>query len=412
MAALIAAVAWLPALIVILSLRRLNQALARELGNERELANSTARRLRFLTALASSLIDQAPLAMLLVDADRRVSYFNESALGLFAIRAGAARGRQLIEVIRDHDLEAMVRRALAGEQTDALEVRPPGSDRLLRARACRVVTEDGEFGVSLVVEDVTELHRVATMSRQLVANVSHELRSPVAIMKALVETLQSGAIEDRHLALDFLAKIDRELDSTTVLIRDLLELSRIESGHVSLDMELLDARDIVRETMNRLRPTFDEVGLTLETVLNGPAPVVTDRHRASQILTNLVENAIKFTPSGKVTVRLARQQGEVRISTEDTGVGIDQDELPRVFERFYKVDKSRSRNGNSGTGLGLAIAKHLVSILGGRIWAESQEGHGSTFCFTLPLAATSKGDSGPRKTVGSVGVEDVALPGR
>ncbi len=397
----------LPALVSIFSLRWRNQGLDHDLRAERDRADAASRQLGFLTALGSSFIDQASAAMLLVDANRRVTYFNAAAVRLFAIKADMVEGKTLIELAGDHDLDSMVRRVLAGSLSEQLEVRPPGTERVLQAIARRVISDEGEFrGVALVVEDVTELHRADTMRRDLVANVSHELRTPIAAIKAMVETLQSGALEDRELTLDFLAKINHELDSTTLLIRDLLELSRIESGHLALEIDVVDARDIVRETVNRMQPAAEQAGLTLEHIASGRLDVPTDRRRASQILTNLVENAIKFTPTGTVKVRLRKLDSEACISVEDTGMGIGEADLPRVFERFYKADKARSRQDNPGTGLGLSIAKHLAQALGGRIWAESREGKGSTFCFTLPLAGGGQRRATVRRPFGA---EDMAL---
>jgi len=361
----------------------------------------------FLTAINRSFVDQGRAAMLLLDGASKLRYFNPAAARLFNL-SGPAQGKPLIEAIHDHDLNMLAQNTLrTSKAAQKSEFRPIGTELLLQATADPIRNDAGELlGVTVVIEDLTELHRLEIVRREFVANISHELRAPIAAVKAMVETLQSGALEDHRVALDFLNKIEHELDSTTFLVRDLLELSRIESGHLTLEFETVDARDIVRETVNRLQPTAEQAGLTLRHLDDGPLDVSTDRRRASQVLANLVENAIKFTPVGTVTVRSRKLASEAHISVEDTGMGISEDDLPRVFERFYKGDRARSRQDNPGTGLGLAIAKHLTQALNGRIWAGSQEGRGSTFSFTLPLAAPGAHPNGT-----TFGAREMALQG-
>jgi two-component system phosphate regulon sensor histidine kinase PhoR len=222
------------------------------------------------------------------------------------------------------------------------------------------------------------------MRREFIGNISHELRTPLASIKALAESLQDGAIEDPELSRDFLSKMNAEIDKLTQMIQELGELSRIESGEAPLRRESMELAEIIKQAVERLRAQSDRAGLSI--VLNIPDKLpqfCIDRERIEQVLINLIHNAIKFTtPGGSVTIS-ARQEGQdVVVSVSDTGVGIPADDLPRIFERFYKSDKSRS---GGGTGLGLAIAKHIIEAHGGRIWAESVEGKGYTLHFTLPL---------------------------
>ncbi|MEJ2212033.1 MAG: ATP-binding protein, partial [Anaerolineae bacterium] len=229
------------------------------------------------------------------------------------------------------------------------------------------------------------IRRLETVRRDFISNISHELRTPLAGLKALVDTLRGGAIEDPPAAKRFLKRMDAEVDALTQMVEDLLELSRIESGQAPLRLAPTPVAEVVVPPVDRLRPQAERAGLEI-TVLLPPdlPPILADADRAKLVLTNLVHNAVKFTPpGGRITVAVQLAGDNVVFSVEDTGVGIPAVDVPRIFERFYKADRARS---GGGTGLGLAIAQHVVQGHGGRIWAESVEGQGSTFSFTLPVA--------------------------
>jgi two-component system phosphate regulon sensor histidine kinase PhoR len=249
----------------------------------------------------------------------------------------------------------------------------------------------------VILQDLTQIRRLEMVRRDFISNISHELRTPLASLKALVDTLRDGALDDPPAAQRFLNRIETEVDSLTQMVQELLELSRIESGQVPLRLVPTPVAEVVTPPVERLHPQAERAGLGLSLALPPGLPLVlADAERAQQVVTNLVHNAIKFTrPGGQVTVRAyavedegrepasARHRSEIVIEVVDTGVGIPADDLPRIFERFYKADRARS---GGGTGLGLAIAKHIVQGHGGRIWAESVEGRGSKFYFSLPLA--------------------------
>jgi two-component system phosphate regulon sensor histidine kinase PhoR len=205
----------------------------------------------------------------------------------------------------------------------------------------------------------------------------------------VVETLQDGAIQEPEVARDFLGRIGVEVDHLTELVRELGELSRLEKGVEELKLAPLDLGLLVESVVDRLRPQADRRGVQLSVhSLPGLPAIVGDQERLCQVLANLIHNAIKFTPGGgRVEVGVEEQPDSVLLRVTDTGTGISAEDLPHVFERFYKADKSRS---TEGAGLGLAIAKHIVQAHGRRIWAESVEGRGSTFSFTLPLPTPSK----------------------
>jgi two-component system phosphate regulon sensor histidine kinase PhoR len=234
-----------------------------------------------------------------------------------------------------------------------------------------------------------------SVRRDFISNISHELRTPLASLKALVDTLRDGALEDPPAAQRFLNRIETEVDALTQMVQELLELSRIESGQVPLSLVPTPVAEVVIPPIERLRPQAQRANLRLGVDLSPALPhVLADTERVQQVVTNLVHNAIKFTrPGGQVRVRAYVEVGDglspgaerhgpmVVVEVADTGVGIPIDDVPRIFERFYKADRARS---GGGTGLGLAIAKHVVQGHGGHIWAESIEGQGSTFFFSLP----------------------------
>lgn len=240
-------------------------------------------------------------------------------------------------------------------------------------------------GYLVLLQDLTQVRRLQTVRQDFVSNVSHELRTPLASLHALVETLRDGAIDDPPAAARFLDRMEVELDALTQMVEELLELSRIESGHLPLQMKPVPVRDVVMPAVDRLRAQAERNNVTLDIqIADDLPPALADLPRMHQVVTNIVHNAIKFSPGGgDVVIRAEAKPSCVEVTVRDTGIGISREELPRVFERFYKTDRSRALGG---TGLGLAIAKHIVQAHGGRIWAESVEGKGSLFGFTLLLA--------------------------
>jgi two-component system phosphate regulon sensor histidine kinase PhoR len=248
---------------------------------------------------------------------------------------------------------------------------------------------------AIAIEDLTELRRLERARRDFIANISHELRTPLASVRLLAETLEEAIDTDRESAQMFLEKIENEVEHLNGLVSELLELSRIESGLAPMLLEPVKAERLVREVMARMLSQAQRHRVTLRTDIHeGHTLVAADSKQIARVLVNLVHNAIKFTPSGgTITIGTTLQPGGQAQSffVRDTGVGIRAEELPRVFERFYKADRARSKTdfigpGGGGSGLGLAIARHVVEAHGGRITAESRVGSGSTFTFTLPVA--------------------------
>jgi two-component system phosphate regulon sensor histidine kinase PhoR len=340
----------------------------------------------------SAVLDHMADGVLITDAGGRVRLVNAAAARLLDAREEQALGRSFAQVAPYHPLIELWRtcRDQGEEQVEMVEVSRHGL--FLQA----IVTpfsyargkpfEEGGPGSYLVIlQDLTRIRRLETVRRDFISNISHELRTPLAGLKALVDTLRGGAIKDPPAAKRFLKRMDGEVDALTQMVEELLELSRIESGQAPLHLVPTSVTEVMIPPLDRLRPQAERAGLDLTVQLPPQMPLVlADAHRARLVLTNLVHNAVKFTPpGGRITVTAQFAGDDVVISVQDSGVGIPSEDLPRIFERFYKADRARS---GGGTGLGLAIAKHIVQGHGGRIWAESVEGEGSTFSFTLPVA--------------------------
>ena len=342
-----------------------------------------------LTAVLEYMAD----GVLITDAGGQVQLINRAAAQLLGTTREAALGRSFVQVVRDHRLVEVWEgcRARSEEQITAVELERL---RLFLRVIVTPLQDPGRQDWLVILQDLTEIRRLDTMRRDFVSNISHELRTPLASLKALMDTLRDGALDDPLAAQRFLDRIETEVDALTQMVQELLELSRIESRQVPLRLVPTAVTEVVTPPVERLQPQAERAGLSLAIDLPPDLPrVLADAERGQQVVTNLVHNAIKFTqPGGQVTVRAyvavdggqsaAADAGrpEVVIEVADTGVGIPIDDLPRIFERFYKADRARS---GGGTGLGLAIAKHIVQGHGGRIWADSVEGRGSTFYFSL-----------------------------
>ena len=350
-------------------------------------------------AKLSAILETMGDGLLMIDHDGDIALANSAAERLLLPISRLprprreVRGRALIEVAHDHELPRLVLDARQQGQVSSMLIELGGGRRTIRAVAAPVRGVAGG-PVLLVLQDLTEVRRLETARRDFVANISHELRTPLASLKALVETLDGGAIEDGDAARHFLGLMNGEVDHLTQLVRELLELSRIESGQVPLAREAIAPCDLIQLAVARLTTQAERAGLELTTASSDDLPpVLADPERISQVFLNLLHNAIKFTPTGgRIVVGAEHQGGAVAFWVRDSGTGIDPDDLPRIFERFYKADKARS---GGGTGLGLAIAKHLVEVHGGTLGVQNNsDGPGATFIFTLPVASGNVGEPG------------------
>lgn len=360
---------------------QLTRAFNRMVETVQEQMQSLSREQERLTTVLNKMAD----GMLILEGEGYVQLINPAAARLLQVNRETALGLSLPQVVRDHRIVSLWQKCQEAdqEQTETLEW-----DRYSVQIMVTPFWDGLQRGYLLTIQDLTQLRRLETVRRDFVSNISHELRTPLASLRALVETLRDGALDDPPAAQRFLDRIETEVDALAQMVQELLELSRIESGQVPLHLQPAAVSEIILPPVERLQPQAERAQVDLVIDLPAGLPSVqADAVRMHQVVTNLVHNAIKFTAAGgtitvqaKVEKKRAGQQ--VIISVNDTGVGIPAEDLPRIFERFYKADRARS---GGGTGLGLAISKHIVQAHDGRIWAESSREQGSTFYFSLPV---------------------------
>jgi two-component system phosphate regulon sensor histidine kinase PhoR len=343
-------------------------------------------------------------ALITVEKDYRISSTNKVARRLFG---SVAPTDTLTSWTRQHQLRELVDQTLQSQKLPALYFAK--DDKILEAHA-RLITGPGSAGqkeplaVALAIQDVTELQRLSRVRRDFITNISHELRSPLASLQLLTDTLRNGALHDKDLAANLVNKMVAQLDTLQQLAQELLDLSLIESGQAPLKMSVYALRPLVQAQVERLLPQAERKHLELAVEMAENLKVLADETMLGRVIANLIHNSIKFTEAGGITItaqkislaassppktsknptlNLEAAEDWVLVTISDTGIGIPPDELGRIFERFYKVDRARNRQ-QVGTGLGLAIAKHIVEAHGGQIWAESDGKSGATFHFTLP----------------------------
>lgn len=334
-------------------------------------------------AKLAAVLEKMTDGVLIVDEEGVISLINPAAEALFSLQPGQAVGMPLVTTLRHHQPYELWQQCMQTGQSQQAAV-----DLRKQVFLQGLATPLGQAlpgSTLLLFQDMTRQKQIESMRRDFISNVSHELRTPLAAIKAVTETLRDGALEDPPAAQRFLDRMETEVDALSLMVTELLELSRIESGRVPLELKPMQPVEILIPACDRLRLQAERAGLIFEQSCPPDLPaVMADSSRLQQVLVNLLHNAIKFTPQGgRVTAGCQLDSSAVRFWVQDSGVGIAADDLPRIFERFYKVDRARS---GSGTGLGLAIARHIVEAHGGRISAESELDKGSTFSFTIPLA--------------------------
>jgi two-component system phosphate regulon sensor histidine kinase PhoR len=332
-----------------------------------------------LSTVLNNMID----GVILTDKEGNVSAANRTAGKLFGFENSNTLGKPIIEVVRDHEVDTVLKLCLQTNKEQSAQFESSLTKRFVRVIAAPIA--DGKTGeILFLFQDLTEVRNLQTMRKELVGNISHELRTPIAGIKSMVETLRDGAMDDKEAAKDFLSRIESDVDRLAQTVSELTELSRIETGNVELIIETLNLNSLIKDVIEQLTPLAERQQVTVSANLVLTLPEVrADRDRVRQTIINLVHNAIKFNKvGGNVILSSRTDNNSVIVEISDTGGGISKEDLPHVFERFYKADKARSKGGS---GLGLAIAKHTIQAHGGKVWATSEQGKGSTFTFSLPL---------------------------
>ena len=341
-------------------------------------------------ARTAGILESMVEGLVAVDHQGRIVLMNAGARRMLRLGQDLGGTRHLLEIIRHPELRTLLQECdvcTAGTvcRRELTLHNPPMA---LMVHAVPLRRGADRMGTLLVLHDVTELRHLERVRQEFVANASHELRTPLTAIRGYVETLLEGAADEPARARPFLEVVARHADRMSRLVDDLLDLSNIESGRLQLERHAVPLDEVVRPVFALQQEAASKKGITLR--LEVPPdlpPALADRDRLQQILINLVDNAIKFTPAGQVTLSAQKaSSSHLEVVVTDTGTGISSTDLPRVTERFYRVDRARSRE-RGGTGLGLSIVKHLVHAHGGELHIESELGRGTTVRFTLPIVA-------------------------
>jgi two-component system phosphate regulon sensor histidine kinase PhoR len=342
----------------------------------RQLQESTER----LETVLGSMVE----GVVAVDENQRVLFANRAARALLDMQSPSAVGRPIWEILRHPRIDEVISTVLSGGETPALEIDLPRKHAVVAVMASRLPGKPSS-GVVLVFHNVTELRRLENIRREFVSNVSHELKTPLTAIQAYTETLLDGALDEPEHRVRFVERIGEQANRLYALIQDLLRLARIESGENVFDVRAVAVKPVVEACLEEHSAIAESKSQRL---LAEPSSaeirVMADEEGLHTILSNLIDNAVKYTQeAGAIAVRWRAENGVAIIEVQDNGPGIPVEHQPRIFERFYRVDRARSRDVG-GTGLGLSIVKHLVQEFGGGIEIRSQAGHGTTFSVRLP----------------------------
>lgn len=345
----------------------------------------------------SSILSTMSDGVILVDAQGGVELANPAAREMLDAPSSFSPGEALFRMNHNYELNQLAQTVAETGESVHTQIELLDSRKFLQALAVPLETRDDDAQRTprrrralILLADLTEMRQVETTRREFVSNASHELRTPISAIRAAVETLQAGAMQDPTVASDFLRRIASDVERMDRMVSELLELSRLESGQIQLHLRPVDASELVTEVVDRLKPLAQRAGVTLVAEVQASLPLMTaDGDQLEHALSNLVSNAIRSTPAGgQADVIVGQSQNRVEFRVRDTGVGIEPEHLPHIFERFYKIDRARS---GEGTGLGLAITRHIVQVHDGEIYVDSQAGEGSTFTIRIP----AKGPAAP-----------------
>jgi two-component system phosphate regulon sensor histidine kinase PhoR len=337
---------------------------------------------------SSAILGSMVEGVAVVAGDEHILFCNWAFEQILELPEGSSQGRTLVEALRQADLVDLVRRALPGTEEVTGEVEVGTVRRRNFSVTAAPVRAAGTNGAVLVLHDITELRRLERVRRDFIANVSHEFKTPLTAIQGFAETLLNGALDDRANRKHFVEIIREHARRLARLTDDLLKLSRIEAGRLELEIRPVPVEALVNGCVETARLKAEAKGIEIHVEMQKGAPAVRgDGVQLGEVLQNLLDNAVQYTPSGGRIEVISHANGrEVVFTVADTGMGVPEADLERIFERFYRVDAARSREAG-GTGLGLSIARHIVEAHGGRIWVESAVGLGSRFHFSVPIAS-------------------------
>lgn len=359
-----------------------------ELANRAALVRESATRMEAERERLAAILSSMTEGVIAINRDESIVLANEASYAAMDKVPDDPIGRQLRELVRSKQIHDYVRSVLKGETPDPIECELARTNRIVTVKADAI--GNPARGAVLTIHDITELRRLERIRREFVANVSHELKTPITVIQACADTLSEGAVEDPEPAKRFLNRIDAQCARLAELINDMLDLGRIEAGDDIVQSEPVDLERVLRECVQQRENIVatNQLSLTIE-LFCPPIEIQSDLTSVRTLVGNLTDNAIKYTPAGgSVVLELDQTDDSAIIRVRDTGIGIERQHIKRIFQRFYRVDSARSR-ASGGSGLGLAIVKHLAQQLGGNIEVESEFGEGSTFTVQLPLKPTA-----------------------
>jgi len=332
-------------------------------------------------AILNSMVE----GVIAVDKDTRVLSLNPTAESIFNIAPNNALGRIFLEVFPNNDIAEVIAQVLKKGEFISKELALIWPvQKVFQVNASPIFESKVVNGCLLVIHDISEIRRLETMRRDFVANVSHELKTPLTSIKGFVETLLEGGMEDKENSINFLRIINNHADRLNTLINDLLDLSHIESKEMVLKKEEFLLADLVDEVLSGFESQARKKGVEIKSNLPEGLEILADKGKIEQVFNNLIHNAVNYNKeNGFVNIYSEQLIDKIKITIEDSGSGIPVKDIPRIFERFYRVDKARSRE-LGGTGLGLSIVKHIIELHSGSVGVESTEGSGSRFWFIIP----------------------------